>query len=116
MAQQARINVVPLLGKATAAGQVTLVEAMRMGRAVISSQVVGSRDYIVDGRNGILVPPGDVPALTAASDGLWRDESACQAMATAAAAHAESHFSDEVAAQRLEGILDALALGVPPTH
>jgi glycosyltransferase involved in cell wall biosynthesis len=41
----------------------TLMEAMAAGRPVIATRVRGNRDLIVDGENGLLVPPGDPAAL-----------------------------------------------------
>jgi glycosyltransferase involved in cell wall biosynthesis len=40
-------------------------EAMAMGRAVITTDVPGCRETVVDGVNGFLVPPRDVTALAA---------------------------------------------------
>ena len=42
---------------------VALLEAMGSGRACIATDVAGSRDLIVDGETGLLVPSGDVLAL-----------------------------------------------------
>lgn len=41
-------------------------EAMAMGRPVITTDAPGCRETVVDGVNGFLVPPRDVPALVAA--------------------------------------------------
>lgn len=38
-------------------------EAMSIGRAVITTDVPGCRETVVDGKNGFLVPPWDVDAL-----------------------------------------------------
>jgi glycosyltransferase involved in cell wall biosynthesis len=43
-----------------------MVEAGLMGRAVIGSELGGIPDFVIDGRNGYLVPPGDIEKLTAA--------------------------------------------------
>jgi glycosyltransferase involved in cell wall biosynthesis len=39
-------------------------EAMAMGRAVLTTDVPGCRETVEQGRNGLIVPPGDVDALT----------------------------------------------------
>jgi glycosyltransferase involved in cell wall biosynthesis len=41
----------------------TILEAMAAGIPVIATDVAGTRDVVRDGETGLLVPPGDVPAL-----------------------------------------------------
>jgi glycosyltransferase involved in cell wall biosynthesis len=43
-----------------------LVEAMACAVPVVTTPVSGIPELVVDGRNGLLVPPGDAPALAAA--------------------------------------------------
>ena len=50
-----------------------LLEAMAHGVPAIATDIPGNRDVIEDGRTGILVPPGDAPALSAALLRLARD-------------------------------------------
>ena len=44
----------------------TILEAMAAGLAVVSTHSVGVSDCLRDGENGLLVQPGDVPALAEA--------------------------------------------------
>jgi glycosyltransferase involved in cell wall biosynthesis len=52
---------------------VACAEAMAHGRPVVASAVGGLLDLVVDGETGLLVPPGDVPALRAALERLLAD-------------------------------------------
>jgi glycosyltransferase involved in cell wall biosynthesis len=52
---------------------VACLEAMAHGVPVVASAVGGLLDLVVDGRTGLLVPPGDVPALRAALERLLGD-------------------------------------------
>jgi glycosyltransferase involved in cell wall biosynthesis len=45
---------------------IVALEAMACGRAVIASEIGGLRDIVQDGVTGLLVPPGDVAALSLA--------------------------------------------------
>lgn len=51
----------------------TLLEAMAAGRPVIASRVGGVPEVVRDGRDGLLVPPGDAEALAGAVLALLRD-------------------------------------------
>ena len=52
---------------------VACAEAMAHGRPVVATAVGGLPDMVVDGETGLLVPPGDAPALRAAIDRLLAD-------------------------------------------
>jgi hypothetical protein len=63
--RRARVVVVPLVPTTDrSAGQTTYVNAMAMAKPVIATDTLGIRDYIEDGTTGVLVPPGDLRALT----------------------------------------------------
>lgn len=105
LAARARISVIPLLDVEAASGQVTFLEAMRLGRPVITTRSPGTEDYITDGQTGLLVPVGDSRSLREAIHSLWTDGARRQLLADAARHYAQAHFSDEAIAMRLRQIL-----------
>lgn len=111
LAQEARINVIPLRSNEliTAAGQVTLVEAMRMGRAVIASSCNGAEDYIIHGETGLLVEPHSTKDLSNAIELLWNDTALRIRLGQAAKRYATEHFSDEASGSALGSILTEIA-------
>jgi glycosyltransferase involved in cell wall biosynthesis len=108
LAQRARVNVVPVMNEHTASGQVTLVEAMRMGRAVVATRCIGSEDYVESGVTGLLVPPRSADELQRAIERLWDDASLRQQLGTNAARFTTEHCSDEAAGAALAQVLDEL--------
>ncbi|MBS3936167.1 MAG: glycosyltransferase [Sulfuritalea sp.] len=102
----AAVNVVPLLDTPTAAGQVTFITALRLGIPTIATACVGTRDYIVDGVTGRLVPAGDAAALRGAIVQLMADADLRVKLGKSGEDFAARECSDEVAGIRLAALLD----------
>jgi len=66
----------------------TVREALAAARPVLVSRVGGLQDAVEDGVQGRVLPPGDVPAWSAALAALARDRTAVQRMAKAARSRA----------------------------
>lgn len=81
---RSRFVVIPLLPTDTDNGTTSILEAMAMGKAVICSDVRGQRDVVVNGTNGLLVPPQDTDALRNAILHLWNHPEEARAMGRAA--------------------------------
>lgn len=71
--RRCRLVALPLLPTERATGQVVMLEAMALGKPVVTTVSPGTIDYIRDGENGLLVPPRNPDALRAAIDRLWND-------------------------------------------
>jgi glycosyltransferase involved in cell wall biosynthesis len=81
----------------------SVLEAMSMGRAVITTDAAGCRETVVDGESGLLVPVRDAGALAAAVERLVASPALVARLATAARARAEELYdARKVAAQMLE--------------
>lgn len=70
----AALVVLPLAETELPSGPLVLLDAMAMGKAVVVTNVNGSRDYGIDGRTLFFVPPGDSDALSAAVETLMSDD------------------------------------------
>ncbi|WP_147916078.1 glycosyltransferase family 4 protein [Ruania zhangjianzhongii] len=82
----------------------TMIEASLMRRPVIGSRVGGLPDTIVDGRTGLLVPPGDAEALAHAVRRLADDPKARQRMGREGRSHVREMFDITKTVSTLEEI------------
>lgn len=73
----------------------TVLEAMAMGRAVITTDAPGCRETVIADRTGLLVPVRDAGALAAAMRRLAHDPSARKAMADAGYAYCRERYDVE---------------------
>lgn len=73
-------------------GQV-IIEAAAAGIPTVASRIYGITDAVEDGETGLLIPAGDVPALTAALSLLVNDEACRRQMGNAARIRALALFS-----------------------
>ena len=81
-------------------GPTVLLDAMIEGKAVVVTDVGGTRDYADDDQEALLVPPGNVDVLAQALSRLWEDSSLRLRLGAAAreraAAMTSERFWDEV--------------------
>lgn len=88
-----------------------IMEAMASGTAVLGTQVSGSSELIEDGVSGVLVPPEDIPALSAAAVSLLGDAARRARLANAANAFVREHFSVARVARQHEAIYEEIMRG-----
>jgi glycosyltransferase involved in cell wall biosynthesis len=83
----------------------SVLEAMAMHRAVITTTAPGCRDTVVDGESGLLVPPGDARQLAAAMLRLAASPALLARLAAAGQARARALYdADRVAASVLAAL------------
>ena len=101
--------VVPLKKSIKSTGQVVFLEAMALGKPVIASDVVGTEDYIENGKAGILVPPEDVHALRHAIENFIEKPNSYQSMAEKALEQIRERHTFKVYTQTILNIADKIA-------
>jgi glycogen synthase len=82
---------------------------MAVGRAVVATDGSGFAEFIEDGVDGLLVPPGDVAALADALLRLLADPVARERLGTNAAARATRFATPVIAGQFLERFREVAA-------
>lgn len=85
---------------------VSIVEALACGLPVVSTDVTGIPEAVRDGDNGVIVPSGDVAALTAAIERLMLDRDLLGRLAATARTSVEAEFDERRTAARLHAILE----------
>src|SRR5206468_11685136 len=86
----------------------TTLEAMAVGRPVVSTTTVGADEAIEDGVSGLLVPVGDVTALADRIHALATDPPRRAALGAAARCRVAEHFTRERMLDRCDAILAAI--------
>lgn len=86
----------------------TVLEAMAMGRAVITTDAPGCRETVVDGDNGFLVPVQSVDILVAAMERFVADPALAQRMGQRSRQLAEDKYDVHKINQRM-----LLEMGIP---
>jgi glycosyltransferase involved in cell wall biosynthesis len=82
-----------------------LFEAMAAGKTIVSTAVDGCREVLEDGKTGLLVPPGDAPALAAALARLLDDPTLGRALAENARA-ASARYDIRTCVAQMEALYD----------
>jgi glycosyltransferase involved in cell wall biosynthesis len=88
---------------------IALVEAAACGLPAVASRTGGIVDVVEDGRSGILVTPGDVPALSAALRRLVADPGGAAVMGNAARETALARFDERDAVDRYRALFREVA-------
>jgi glycosyltransferase involved in cell wall biosynthesis len=87
-----------------------VVESLAVGTPVLATRAGGVAEVVEDGRNGLLVEPGDADALAAAIRRFFSDDD-LRARLRAAAAPSVADYAPERVYARLEAILRGAAAG-----
>jgi glycosyltransferase involved in cell wall biosynthesis len=91
-----------------------LMEAQIMGLPVAATRMAGIPELVIDGETGVLVDPGDAPALAEALVSLARDPATRARLAAAGRTRVRSHFSAEAGLDHLAALLRSSESAKPP--
>jgi glycosyltransferase involved in cell wall biosynthesis len=91
-----------------------LMEAATQALPALSTRFAGVPEFIDDDVNGVLVPPGDAPALAQALAALIADPARRLRLGTAALARLKADFTFDAGIDRLQARLGASAGGHHP--
>jgi glycosyltransferase involved in cell wall biosynthesis len=99
LVKQARIAVLPSFEESFGN---TMAEAMALGVPVVSTTAGSIPEVIHHEQSGLLVPPGDVPALAAAIRRVMADAALASRLGEAGRKRALAHFTWDAAAETFE--------------
>ena len=99
--REARVAVLPSDYEAFG---LVLLEALAQGTPVVASRVGGIPEIVEDGVSGLLVPPGDVPALSGALQRLWADPALGRRLGETGRREVVPRFTWEALADRLDQV------------
>lgn len=85
---------------------ISILEAMARRRPVVASAVGGVPEVLTDGRDGLLVPPGDPAALAEACIRLACSPELRARLGEAGRATVEARFSLDASVRRIEAVYD----------
>jgi glycosyltransferase involved in cell wall biosynthesis len=91
-----------------------LLEAAASAKPVVATSGGGVAEIVVDGRTGLLVPPGDAEAMAAAIERLLDDPARAQAMGAAARTRAQAMFSLDDQVRKVQALYEEI-LGPGPS-
>jgi glycosyltransferase involved in cell wall biosynthesis len=79
----------------------SLMQSMAVGVPVVATDVKGTREVVVDGKTGFLVPLGDAPTLAERIGRLLASPALRREMGARAVQHVRAEFCEEQVTQRL---------------
>jgi glycosyltransferase involved in cell wall biosynthesis len=105
--RECRVSVMPSLW-AEPFGIVGL-EAMAAGRATIATAAGGALEWTAEGETGLLVPPGDIPAMVSALGRLTEDAALAKRMGSAGSQRVERLYRAPTHLAGLREVLESAA-------
>jgi len=89
----------------------SILEAMACGKPVVATDIRGSREEVVDGTTGKIVPPGEVKPLAFAIRAILTDKEMALKMGSAGRKSVEAEFNEEMVLDKEMEIYKRLSAG-----
>jgi glycosyltransferase involved in cell wall biosynthesis len=86
----------------------SILEAMAMGLPVVTTDVAGTKELVIEGNTGFVLPQQDVYSLAEALNNLSSDHDLRSRMGRAGRRHVEREFSFAGRLQRIESLYEQL--------
>jgi glycosyltransferase involved in cell wall biosynthesis len=102
---RSKFVVLPLVDLPYAHGQMTLLQSMAMGKAVIVTRVAGTSDYIVNGENGLLTKLFDADDMKTKIEYLLENNTEVERLQINARASIEQRFNEQSMAESIYNAL-----------
>jgi glycosyltransferase involved in cell wall biosynthesis len=99
-----------------ASGALSLLEALQAGVSIVASNIDGIPEDVTDGDSALLVPPGDVAALSDALERLVADRILRERLARRARETFEARFSVEAFTRALGDLYADMGIGIGPGY
>ena len=93
-----------------------VLDAMASGMPIVASAIDGPKDFLIDGKTALLVPPNDSRAMANALTRLIKDDVLRESLGRAARVEAEHRYSFEAIGRRLAAALENVLAGRPISH
>ncbi len=116
MVRRSRVNVIPMTDAGIVAGTITIVETLRLGRAVVITDRTGVHEYVKDGHTGLHARRGDAADLAAKIKTIWESPELRSRMNLNALQFAEANCTDVAAGRSLAQVLTAVATKASLAH
>ncbi|MDZ5647925.1 glycosyltransferase [Nitrospirillum sp. BR 11828] len=91
----------------------SLLEAAACGRAIVATDVPGSREVAVEGRNALLAPPRDPAALAATLSRLAQDPALRRRLSLGSRAVVDPEFGEAEVGRRMRDLYLGLVAPIP---
>lgn len=95
------VTVLPFVHSSFPHLPLVMIEAFATGTPIVTSDIGGIRDMVVDGETGLLVPPNDPAALAAAIERLLGDQELRERISANQLGSFRARYSSTVAVERL---------------